>query len=141
MPTPPDDILLGKASTIERCIRRIQEEFKACPALDTWTHLDAMTLNVERACQAAIDMAMHLVARHHLGAPQAASEAFAALAEAELLSEKIADSMRAMVGFRNIAIHQYTELDRGVLKWIAQDGWNDWVAFCRELGVTIKPNT
>ena len=30
-------------------------------------HLDALTLNVERACQAAIDLAMHVVAAEHLG--------------------------------------------------------------------------
>lgn len=56
MPTPPDDILLNKAAIIERCIRRIQEEYHACPDLDNHTHVDALTLNIERACQAAINM-------------------------------------------------------------------------------------
>jgi len=60
MPTPPDDVLLNKAAIIERCIRRIREEHAACPALDDSTRVDALTLNIERACQAAIDMAMHL---------------------------------------------------------------------------------
>ncbi len=34
MPTPPDDILLNKAAIIERCIRRIAEESRACPRYD-----------------------------------------------------------------------------------------------------------
>jgi uncharacterized protein YutE (UPF0331/DUF86 family) len=86
MSTPPDDILLNKAAVIERCIRRIAEEYRACPDLDKFTHVDAMTLNIERACQAAIDMAMHLVASHHLGVPQSSGDAFSILQKAGLLS-------------------------------------------------------
>lgn len=79
MPTPPDDVLLNKASIIERCIRRMQEEAAAAPQFDDYTHLDALTLNVERACQAAIDMAMHVVAERHLGMPQSMGDAFVLL--------------------------------------------------------------
>lgn len=67
MPTLPDDILLNKASIIERCIRRVGEESLACPDFDNFTHVDALTLNIERACQAAIDMAMHVVAVRRMG--------------------------------------------------------------------------
>lgn len=31
---PPDDILLNKATIIERCVRRMLEESSACPRLD-----------------------------------------------------------------------------------------------------------
>jgi len=64
------NILLNKGAIIERCLRRIRQEHEACPNLDDFTHLDALILNLERACQAAIDMAMHEVARRHLGMPQ-----------------------------------------------------------------------
>ena len=49
MATPPDDILLNKAAIIERCIRRLGEEARACPGYDNFTHIDALTLNIERA--------------------------------------------------------------------------------------------
>lgn len=73
---PPDDILLNKAAIIERCVRRMLEETRSCPRLDDFTHVDALTLNIERACQAAIDMAMHIVADRHLGIPQSTADAF-----------------------------------------------------------------
>ena len=57
MPTQPDSVSLNKAAIIERAIRRMHEEYRANPTLDNYTHIDAMTLNVERACQAAIDLA------------------------------------------------------------------------------------
>ena len=139
MPTPPDDVLLNKGAIIERCIRRIREEFQACPALDDFTHVDALTLNIERACQAAVDMAMHVVARGHLGIPQSTAEAFSLLERAKLLDPSLARSMRSMVGFRNVAVHQYEELDLEILRAIAGSRFQDWIEFCAALGVSIRP--
>lgn len=135
----PSDVLLSKAGIIERCIRRIDEEYRADPELEDWTHLDAMTLNIERACQASIDMAMHVVSREHLGVPESSAEAFDLLEGVDRLSADLARSMKGMVGFRNVAIHQYQKLDTSVLRWIAETGWQDLVHYCEELGVTIRP--
>jgi uncharacterized protein YutE (UPF0331/DUF86 family) len=139
MPTPPDDILLNKAAIIERCIRRLQEEAQACPHYDDFTHVDALTLNVERACQASIDMAMHVVAERHLGVPQSNAEAFALLEKAGLIDGPLAKSLRGMAGFRNIAVHQYEELDMEVLRWVVESGHRDWIRLGEALGVVIKP--
>ncbi len=87
MPTPPEDVLLNKAAIIERCIRRIKEEYAAAPQLDHPSHADALTLNVERACQAAIDMAMHLVAKQNLGVPQSSATAFDLLNRASVIDD------------------------------------------------------
>jgi uncharacterized protein YutE (UPF0331/DUF86 family) len=135
----PDDVLLNKAAIIERCVRRMREELIANPALDRFTHVDALTLNVERACQAAIDMAMHLVSRHRLGVPQSSGESFTLLERAGLLPSAAAKSMRAMTGFRNIAVHQYEEMDPQILRWVAENGPAEWATFCAALGVVIRP--
>jgi uncharacterized protein YutE (UPF0331/DUF86 family) len=139
MPTPPDDILLNKAAIIERCIRRLQEEAQACPRYDHFTHVDALTLNVERACQASIDMAMHVVAERHLGVPQSNAEAFALLEKAGIIDAPLAKSLRGMAGFRNIAVHQYEELDMEVLRWVVESGHRDWIRLGEALGVVIRP--
>ena len=76
MPIEPDNVVLNKAAIIERSLNRMREEFHSNPELDNYTHLDALILNVERACQAAIDMAQHLVALNHYGMPQSSSDAF-----------------------------------------------------------------
>ena len=136
---PPDDILLNKAAIIERCVRRIAEEAASCPGLDDFTHVDALTLNVERACQAAIDMAMHVVAERHLGVPQSTSDAFSLLREAGLIDASLAASLHGMVGFRNVAIHQYDRLDMGVLRWVVESGHRDWIRLGQALGVVIRP--
>ena len=136
---PPDDILLNKAAIIERCVRRMAEEARACPALDDFTHVDALTLNIERACQAAIDMAMHVVAERHLGVPQSTADAFSLLQRAGLIDGPLAASLHGMVGFRNVAIHQYDQLDMNVLRWVVESGHADWMRLGEALGVAIRP--
>jgi uncharacterized protein YutE (UPF0331/DUF86 family) len=139
MPTPPDDVLLNKAAIIERCIRRLREEASACPNLDNFTHLDALTLNIERACQATIDMAMHVTAERHLGIPQSNAEAFSLLERAGLIDTALCKSLRGMAGFRNVAVHQYEELDLDVLRWVIASGHHDWIRLGQALGVKITP--
>lgn len=133
-----DDILLNKSAIIERCIRRIREEYKTCPLLDNYTHLDALTLNIERACQAAIDMAMHIVASGHLGMPQTSSGAFELLCSNKIINEKLFKSLKAMTGFRNIAIHEYQVMDNDILRFIVENGYKDFIVFCAQLNIKIS---
>ena len=139
MPTPPDDVLLNKAAIIERCIRRVREEASACPNYDNFTHLDALTLNIERACQAAIDMAMHVVAERRLGVPQSSAGAFTLLEHAGLIDAELSKSLRGMAGFRNIAVHQYDEINMDILGWVVESGHLDFIKLGQALGVSIQP--
>ena len=107
-----DDVLINKAATIERCVARAREEYAAAgPAFATdFTRQDAAVLNIQRACEAALDMGQHLVRRERLGVPQSARDVFALLARAGWISTGLADRLKAMVGFRNIAVHDYQHL-------------------------------
>ena len=78
-----DDVLVNKAATIERCVAWVQEEYVKNPAtfpIDfTWQ--DADILNIQRACEAALDMGQHLIRREKLGVPQSARDVFGLLAQ------------------------------------------------------------
>ena len=100
-------------------------------------HLDALTLNVERGCQAAIDLAMHVVAMKHLGMPQSQADAFRLLADADILTREFAHRMIGMCGFRNILVHQYQDLEVDILHQVATDRWQDLVALCHAVGLRI----
>jgi uncharacterized protein YutE (UPF0331/DUF86 family) len=138
MPIQLDDIVWNKAAIIERCIRRMHEEYRADPDLKDYTHVDALTLNIERACQAAIDLAMHVVAKQRLGVPQSSGDAFFFLEKAGIISTQLRQSLVAMTGFRNIAIHQYQVLDNSVLHYIVDKGYQDLIAFGSALGAKIQ---
>src|SRR5690606_41392097 len=64
------------------------------------------------------DLAMHLVQIHGLGVPQESRDAFVLLVEAGLLDEPLGDSLMRMVGFRNVAIHEYQQLNLEIVRSI-----------------------
>ena len=131
-----DDIDLNKAAVIRRCIQRIAEEYRDDPArLDDFTIQDSIVLNILRACEAAIDLAMHRVALGRLGIPQASRDAFDLLAQNSVISEPCATSMKHMVGFRNIAVHNYQELQQPILLSILKQNLTDFENFLTELSL------
>ena len=107
-----DDVLVNKAATIERCVARAREEYNADPAsfATNFTRQDAAVLNVQRACEAALDIGQHLIRRDHLGVPQSARDVFDLLSRAEWIDAALAESLKRMVAFRNIAVHDYRNL-------------------------------
>ncbi len=90
-----DDVLLNKAAAIERAVRRAREEYGGDQAnlLANQTRQDAIILNLQRACESAIDAAMHLVRFHRLGIPQETREAFDLLEEAGRLDPNLASRL------------------------------------------------
>jgi hypothetical protein len=50
-----------------------------------------------------------------------------------------AAALAGMVGFRNVAVHQYEQLDMGVLRWVVDSGYRDWIRLGEALGVAIRP--
>lgn len=125
-----DDVLLNKSATIERCLKRIDEEYAGEDAhlYDNITRQDAIILNLQRACQAVIDLAMHLVHVHHLGVPQDSRDAFTLLIDANLLEAALGERLKRMVGFRNIA---YRQLNLDVVKALIEHSLGDLTLFTK----------
>jgi len=131
----PDDVLLNKASTVERCVARARDEFQRAGdqfATD-FTRQDAAILNVQRACEAALDMASHVVRQERLGAPQSARDAFDLLAQAGRIDQDLADTLKKMVGFRNVAVHDYQRLQLPITVNIITHHLDDFLRFTSAL--------
>ncbi|NCN71822.1 MAG: DUF86 domain-containing protein [Rhodoferax sp.] len=108
----PDDVLINKSATVERCMARAREEYERDPttfATDI-TRQDAAVLNVQRACEAVLDIGQHLVRREGLGVPQSARDVFELLAQGGWIDVELAQALKRMVAFRNIAVHDYQSL-------------------------------
>lgn len=113
------DIVLNKVKTIERSIDRIHEVYEENPKnLENLTKQDSIILNIQRACEASIDLAMHVVAERKLGIPKASREGFDFLQKADVLEKELARSLINMVEFRNIAVHDYQALNLDILQVI-----------------------
>lgn len=130
-----DDVLLNKVATVERCVARAREEYERDPqtfATD-FTRQDAAILNIQRACEAALDIGQHLVRRNKLGIPQSARDVFALLAQAGFIDLTLADSLKKMVGFRNIAVHDYQSLQLPITVNVITLHLGDFLQFTRAM--------
>jgi len=131
----PDDIVLNKVAVIERCLARIRQEYQGHEAELTtnFTRQDSIILNLLRACEAAIDVAMHLARVNCLGIPQDSRDAFSLLEQARLIPSELSRRLQAMVGFRNIAIHDYQKLNLAIVRSILKEHLVDFERYCRYL--------
>ncbi len=130
-----DDVLLNKVAIINRCLDRIREEYKGFEDqfATNFTKQDSIILNIQRACQATIDIGNRILALQKASAPQESREIFEELQNRQLISPELSHSMKMMVGFRNIAVHEYQRLDINILKAVIEKHLDD----LREYGETV----
>ncbi len=116
---PDKDVVLAKVAVIQRCLKRIKHTTGLDPsALDDIDKEDIFILNLQRAVQAAIDLATHIVASEGLGLCDTIKGNFKLLRDAGIINDKLTHKMESMTGFRNIAIHDYQTIDTDILKSI-----------------------
>jgi uncharacterized protein YutE (UPF0331/DUF86 family) len=89
---------------------------------------DILARNLEVAIQTCIDIAYHLCGAHGV-VPTAAADAFAELAKRGLIDRRLAVRLRLAVGFRNVLVHEYTEVDWKIAMQVMRTGTRDLAAF------------
>ncbi len=65
----------------------------------------------QTAIESCIDAAQHVVASEGLGTPSSNAEAFRLLGRAGILPDDLATSLAGAVGFRNVLVHGYADVD------------------------------
>lgn len=127
-------VVINKLESIERCINRIREEYEGNPKnLEDYRRNDAIVLNLQRACESTTDIAMYIISARKLGIPQTKKEVFDLLKNAGLISNEMCKNMKGMVGFRNIAIHEYRQIDEEILQDVIENHLDDLIDFARQM--------
>jgi len=125
-----NDVVLNKIATIERCVKRVNEVYGSNPEnLQDFTKQDSIILNIQRACEASIDLAMHIVSDLKLGLPKTSREAFKLLEDNNIIDHELAKTLMNMVGFRNIAVHAYQAIELNILQAIIENYLGDFKAY------------
>lgn len=128
------DVVLAKLDTIDRCITRIEHTHGERSRVLLPVEIDDITaLNLQRAVQAAIDLATHVVAAEGYGNPDSMADAFTLLERQGVVDPGLAGRLRRMVGFRNIAIHEYQSVNPDIVEGIVEHHLGD----LRTLGTRI----
>ena len=123
---PDRDVVLAKVAAIQKCLRRIKDVTGLdSDRLDEIDAQEIFVLNLQRAIQSAIDLATHIVASEGLGIPDTIRGNFVLLERGKIITKPLSKKMQSMVGFRNIAIHDYQALDVDILKAILSKNLKD----------------
>ena len=136
---PDKDVVLAKVAIIQRCLKRITEITNLDPeSIDNLDKQDIFILNLQRAVQATIDLATHVIASEGLGLSDTIKDNFTLLEKAKIISPEIRQKMVSMTGFRNIAIHDYRAIDINILKSILTNNLKDLEEFYTTILIYFK---
>ena len=129
-----EDIVINKLATIKRCLQRINEEYTDEVSFKAnFTKQDSVILNLQRACEASIDICNHLIKKQSLGIPQSARDSFELVAKAGIISEENRDQLKNMVGLRNIAVHDYQALNIDIVISVINLHLKDFETFSKSI--------
>ena len=122
------DIILYKLQSLSCCINRISSKI----AHDFITNLDSqdiVILNLQRAIQISIDIGAIVLKENKIEIPNNRSEIFTLLFENKIISAELSDSLKRSVGFRNLAVHEYSKLDLEKVYSLSKNELNIFLEF------------
>lgn len=124
------DVVYEKVNRCQNCLQRIYTTLDGdLKRLDNYDTQDIITLNLQRAVQLIVDLASHVVRSQSFGMPQTLKENFQILNKNHIIDNALTIKMEHMVGFRNIAVHDYESINPEVLKSIVQHHLKDLEEF------------
>jgi uncharacterized protein YutE (UPF0331/DUF86 family) len=132
------DIVLAKLDIVERCLRRIADARARREEIAPIDADDIIALNLQRAIQAAIGLAAHVVAEEGYGIPDSTAALFTLLNQEGVIDRDLADRLRKMVGFRNIALYEYRKVDPAIVETIVTKHLEDLRAFGKRVVQVFK---
>jgi len=128
-------ILEKKIDSILRCLTRIEGRL---PQSETdffkdYDAQDVVVLNLTRAVQLSVDIATHILSTTNQAPPSTMAEAFLSLEHINIISPEIADKMKRAVGYRNVAVHCYDDINLSITYEIAQNNLGDFKQFIKQI--------
>ncbi len=123
-------LLDAKLAELSRRLRRLEAKRPASlKALQADEDLqDILARNLEVAIQTCMDVALHICAAHGT-LPPTGAQAFAVLAGRGVIERELAQRLQRAVGFRNVLVHEYTEIDWKIVTQVLRTGTRDLADF------------
>lgn len=136
-----EDVVLAKASNVRKTVAAVRlVNGPENDAVSGWIRMDATVLNLQRAVEALLDLANHLISANGWELPRDGRHAFSILSAHGLLSGADLALARAMVGFRNVAVHDYAALDPEIVRGIVRDRLGDLEQLVDDLLARLAPS-
>lgn len=126
----------GRVSRLLRDITERTERLRAAAGADAeqrgdlW--LDAVKYLFVTAIEGCVDVAQHVAASERWRAPDSNGDAIRLLAEHDVVTPEAAAAVAAAVGFRNVLVHRYIDVDDALVV-AALDQLADFDAFVAQV--------
>ncbi|WP_312452693.1 type VII toxin-antitoxin system HepT family RNase toxin [Stutzerimonas nitrititolerans] len=126
-------IIERKLDSLWRCLERVRSRTpaNASDLLNDLDLQDVLVLNLSRAVQICVDVAVHILSERKQPPPETMGKAFDLLAQEGLLETELAQRLKKSVGFRNLAVHNYQAIDWAIVHAIATRHLVDFEAFAK----------
>lgn len=126
-------IIERKLDSLWRCLERVRSRTPASASdlLNDLDLQDVLVLNLSRAVQICVDLAVHILSNRKQPPPETMGKAFDLLAQEGLLETELAQRLKKSVGFRNLAVHNYEAIDWAIVHAIATRHLVDFEAFAK----------
>lgn len=129
------ELLAERAAAVVRHLDRVAEHLPEDPddLRPLTSATDTVVLHLWQAVQVVIDLAVSTCVRLGLGSPPTYADAFRQLADADVITDELAERLARAAGFRNLVVHGYGSLDLRRVHAIALAGPSDLRAFLAAL--------
>jgi len=126
-------IIERKLDSLWRCLERVRSRTPASASdlLNDLDLQDVLVLNLSRAVQICVDVAVHILSERKQPPPETMGKALELLAQEGLLDTELAQRLKKSVGFRNLAVHNYEAIDWAIVHAIATRHLVDFEAFAK----------
>lgn len=84
-------------------------------------------------CEATLDLGLHYIKIKKLEIPQTSKQIFEVLEKNGVIDKKTSVNMQGMVGFRNIAVHDYQSLNIEILQKIIEKHLGDSLIIAKKI--------
>ncbi|MBO4320066.1 MAG: DUF86 domain-containing protein [Treponema sp.] len=125
------EVLENKLESLIRCIHRIKDQniSKLEELEQNIDKQEIIILNLQRAVQLCVDVGNHILLDYKTQTPSTMADTFKYLAENLIISKENAEQLSHAVGFRNIAVHQYEDIDCKIVFSIITEHLDDFKTF------------
>lgn len=129
------DVINRKIESLRRCVERIQSKLPVTSDVirSNYDLQDVIALNLQRAVQLCVDMAAYVISRTTMPPPSTMAESFVRLLDLRMLSPQLAERMQKAVAFRNILVHNYTDINWDIVVNIVTHHLADFVQFAQAI--------
>ena len=132
-------IVQAKLEVLRHCLHRIEIHTPASSAelQDDEDRQDIISVNLERAVQSCVDIAAHVISDSDIQPPSTMGGVFVCMGQLQILPESLVERLRKAVGFRNIAVHSYQDVDWAIVYAIITTRLEDFRGFAKYVSVAL----